>query len=152
MSLCFIYIQSFYRLCVCLPSPCHAVIIRLLTKQYYLFVYFLEFSKRVSPKLITQIFQNINSENTNALKWCCAWLSNKLLTLLSVYSNIFFQINNRLSGYYVHKSQGVTITLSQIRYQHFGLPWQMNVSRSAYHSKDSTGCPNKNLTLIALPF
>ncbi len=49
-------------MCVCLPSQYHAVIIRLPTKQYYLFVYFLEFSKGVSPKLITDrlyIFQNI---------------------------------------------------------------------------------------------
>ena len=35
------------------------------------------------------------------------------------------QINDTLSGY-VQKSQGLTITLSQIRYQHSGFPWQIN--------------------------
>ncbi len=52
-----------------LTRPYHAVIIRLPTKQYYLFVYFLEFSKRVSPKVITDAIdfsKNINSENMNA--------------------------------------------------------------------------------------
>ncbi len=67
MSHCFIYIQPFHRSCVCLQSPYHAVIIRLWTKQYYLFVFILESSKRVSQKLITDtlsVFQDINnSEN-----------------------------------------------------------------------------------------
>ena len=47
----------------------------LTTKKYYLFVYW--FSKSVSPKVITEyvidISKHINSENTNALEYCCAW-------------------------------------------------------------------------------
>ncbi len=53
MSSCLIYINPFHRLCVWLPSPYHAVISRLPNKQYYLFVYFLKFSKNLSPKVIT---------------------------------------------------------------------------------------------------
>ncbi len=61
----FQYVQSFHRLQLCLPSPYHAVIIRLPTKQYYLFVYLLEFSKRVSPKLTTDTLSIIHIHTTN---------------------------------------------------------------------------------------
>ena len=63
---------------MCFPSPYHAAIIKLQNKQYYLFIYFLELSKSVSPKVITDtlsIFQNIihvNSENMNVLECCWA--------------------------------------------------------------------------------
>ena len=35
------------------PNPYHAVVIKLQNKQYYLLLYFLKFSKSVSPKVIT---------------------------------------------------------------------------------------------------
>ncbi len=60
MSSCFIYSQPFRRLFVSfhVPSPYHAVIIRLATKQYYFFVHFLEFSQRLAS-----YFNHIYSKN-----------------------------------------------------------------------------------------
>ncbi len=69
VSFTFNHFVDYVPPCVCLLSPYHAVIIKLQNKQYNLFVYFLELSKRVSPKAITDtlsIFEkHINSENMN---------------------------------------------------------------------------------------
>ena len=78
MLSCFIYIQPVHRLCICLSSPYHAVIIMLPNKQYlYIFWssrleecvaksdhrYAIDFSKHI----------HVNSKNTNVLECCCAW-------------------------------------------------------------------------------
>ena len=54
----------------------HAVMIRLSTKQYYLFVYIFWSSRRgcrqVDHRYVIDFSKHINSETTNALEYCCA--------------------------------------------------------------------------------
>ena len=71
MSSSFIYIQPFHRLCVCLPSPHHAVVIRLPTKQYYSWPCVMN-----SPSFTSHIWQKYDT----FCKFGNIWLSHRHCT------------------------------------------------------------------------
>ena len=96
-----IYIQLFHRLFLCLPSPYGVVIIRLPTKQYYLFVYFLEFSMRVLPKLITEYVIDFFKTYRFQKYECIGMLMRVIIKYRKMFTYTFYieQISNKFSGY-----------------------------------------------------
>ena len=114
--------QPFHRLCVCFPSPCHTGIIRLPPRQ-------------CSQRVCRQKWSQIRYRFIKTYKfWKHVGILQRLiikstvdLHLLYTAMKIFRITTNYFTGLYVHKSKSLSITLSQICYQHFGLPWQINI-------------------------
>ncbi len=79
----------------------------------------------VSSKLFTDtlsIFQTCKIRKHECMGMLlCMIIKETVHLTLSIYNNEKSS-NQQLTELYVHKKQVVTITLSQTRYQHFGLP------------------------------